>query len=252
MPPWRALTARNPDVILLTALLSPRDEEELVSYLRTLAGAQHIQTHTIPQLASTAADMEQKGGGGLFGKLLGKKEPAPKVTMGGCDPDLFADEIRTFIEAATERKSESAEACTSEWHTSSSRRSRRIGHGRFGSRPGRSSIRAAPRPTPIPEEQPQVAAVSSGSRHSMATLHCAGQRHCGFGTPSLVTNVPSPCLPKIRKSRNGWRRQPAAQRRPRRAVGAKRKPRRSGSARRMPKRACGRGGARARPGGGRG
>ena len=53
-----ALKARVPDVILLTALLSPRDEEELVAHLRTLAGAQHIQTHTIPQLMTTAADME--------------------------------------------------------------------------------------------------------------------------------------------------------------------------------------------------
>lgn len=104
-----ALTARIPDVILLTALLSPRDEEELVACIRRLAGAHHIQTHTIPQLAATAADMEQKNGGGLFGKLLGKKEAAPKQ-VGGCDPDLFADEIRTFIKAATERKSESVDA----------------------------------------------------------------------------------------------------------------------------------------------
>lgn len=88
-----ALTARIPDVILLTALLSPRDEEELVAYLRTLVGAHHIQTHTIPQLALTAADMEQKNGRGLFGKLLGKREAAPSPVMGGCDPDLFADEI---------------------------------------------------------------------------------------------------------------------------------------------------------------
>ena len=78
-----ALNARVPDVILLTALLSPRDEEELVAYLRTLSGAQHIQTHTIPQMESTAADMEPKSGGGLFGKLLGKKEAAPRPSMGG-------------------------------------------------------------------------------------------------------------------------------------------------------------------------
>ncbi len=105
-----ALNARVPDVILLTALLSPRDEEELVAYLRTLSGAQHIQTHTIPQMESTAADMEPKSGGGLFGKLLGKKEAAPRPSMGGCDPDLFAAEIRTFVETATERKSENVEA----------------------------------------------------------------------------------------------------------------------------------------------
>ena len=110
-----ALQARVPDVILLTQLLSPRDEQELVAYLRTLSGAGHIQTHTIPQLASTAADMEQKSGG-LFGKLLGKKEAAPKLLMGGCDPDLFADEIRTFIQTATERKSETVDLLQQRFH----------------------------------------------------------------------------------------------------------------------------------------
>ncbi|MEO8521562.1 MAG: hypothetical protein ABI603_09375, partial [Acidobacteriota bacterium] len=34
-----ALSARVPDVILLTALLSPRDEDEMVAHLRTLPGA---------------------------------------------------------------------------------------------------------------------------------------------------------------------------------------------------------------------
>ena len=103
-----ALNARIPDVVLLTALLSPRDEDELIAYLRTLSGAQHVQTHTIPQLAPTAADLDQKGGKGLFGKLLRKKEAEP-MPMGGCDPDLFADEIRTFVERATEAKSQSVD-----------------------------------------------------------------------------------------------------------------------------------------------
>ena len=107
-----ALSTRIPDVLLLTALLSPRDEEELVTYLRTLAGSQHVQTHTIPQLASTAADVEPKSGGSLFGKLLrkGKKDSGAKASMAGFDPDLFAAEIRSFIEAASERRSESVEA----------------------------------------------------------------------------------------------------------------------------------------------
>ena len=145
-----ALKARIPDVILLTALLSPRDEEELVAYLRTLSGVQHIQTHTIPQLMSTAADIEQKSGGGLFGKLLGKgkKEAPPRATMGGCDPDLFADEIRTFIEAATTRKSESVDALQ-----------QRVAHLEFQSQPSpqattaptsRATTSAAARPTAVP------------------------------------------------------------------------------------------------------
>ena len=46
-----AIDRQLPDVILVTALLSPRDEDELVSHLRALDGAEHLQTHTIPLLA---------------------------------------------------------------------------------------------------------------------------------------------------------------------------------------------------------
>ena len=37
-----ALSARVPEVILLTALLSPRDEEELISQLRTRDSVEHV------------------------------------------------------------------------------------------------------------------------------------------------------------------------------------------------------------------
>ena len=37
-----ALAQRIPDLILVTALLSPRDEAELTDHLRTLEGAAHI------------------------------------------------------------------------------------------------------------------------------------------------------------------------------------------------------------------
>src|SRR6476660_1368150 len=64
-----ALSARVPDVLLLTALLSPRDEDEMVAHLRTLAGADHVQTHTIPQLALSRVDPDaQAAAGGLLGK----------------------------------------------------------------------------------------------------------------------------------------------------------------------------------------
>ena len=251
-----ALTARIPDVILLTALLSPRDEEELVTYLRTLAGAQHIQTHTIPQLASTAADMEQKSGGGLFGKLLGKKDAGPRVMMGGCDPDLFADEIRTFIETATERKSESVEALQ-----------QRVAHLEFqsqparsfsdhdsrdtvvvlgstgtvvlGSRPGRPSLgggaaaRTSPRRTGRQQRRFRV-----GVAIRMAALHCAGQRRCGFGH-AVARHQRPPGGPRRRSGRAG----PAGAKRaagPRR--GGRAAPARGGSR----GRAAARGGSRTR------
>jgi len=99
-----ALDAQIPDVILVTALLSPRDEEELVTHLRALEGAEHLQTYTIPQLAgSRVEDDSRSTQGGLLGKFRRKKEAEP---MSGCDPDLFAEEIRTFIARAAQMKQE--------------------------------------------------------------------------------------------------------------------------------------------------
>ena len=97
-----AVNAKVPDVILLTALLSPRDEAEIIAHLRTVEGAEHVQTHTIPQLASSADDGDAPvAQGGLLGKLRRKKvaEPIP-----GCDPSAFADEVGVFITRAAEMK----------------------------------------------------------------------------------------------------------------------------------------------------
>ena len=43
------IARRMPDLILLSALLSPRDEDTLIAHLRSLDGASHLQTITIPQ-----------------------------------------------------------------------------------------------------------------------------------------------------------------------------------------------------------
>ncbi len=102
-----AIRIQIPDVLLLSALLSPRDEDELIAHLRTLDGADHIQTHTIPQLASTAADQEDSGRGrGLFGVFRRKKDEAHQTS--GCDPELFAEEISAYLQRAAEKKAENA------------------------------------------------------------------------------------------------------------------------------------------------
>jgi len=101
-----AIGTRVPDVVLLSALLSPRDEDELIAHLRSLNGVDHIQTHTIPQLASTAADQEQGGRKGLLGVFKRKKD-APQPIVAGCDPDMFAEEISAFLQRAAEKKAES-------------------------------------------------------------------------------------------------------------------------------------------------
>src|SRR5215467_10903703 len=57
----RALKGRVPDVILTSALLSPKDESVLADWLRTLgAAAAHIQTLTIPVFSSAPARPGQR------------------------------------------------------------------------------------------------------------------------------------------------------------------------------------------------
>jgi len=103
-----AIRSGVPDVLLLSALMSPRDEDELMAHLRTLENAGHIQTHTIPQLASALGPGEGRASKGLFSSFRRKKEPEPAAA--GCDPDLFAEEIRVFLQQAADKKRELQDA----------------------------------------------------------------------------------------------------------------------------------------------
>ena len=103
-----AIRTTMPDVLLLTALLSPRDEDELMAHLRTLDNADHLQTHTIPQLASSLEVPDNRVSRGLLSAFRRKKEPEP--INSGCDPDLFAEEIRVFTQRAAAKRRERAES----------------------------------------------------------------------------------------------------------------------------------------------
>lgn len=96
-----AMRTSMPDVLLLSALMSPRDEDELIAHLKTLENAGHLQTHTIPQLASALEPGEERASRGLLSAFRRKKDPAP---VAGCDPDLFADEIRVYLQRAADKK----------------------------------------------------------------------------------------------------------------------------------------------------
>ena len=98
-----AIDQQLPDVILLTALLSPRDEDELISHLRRLGAAEHLQTHTIPLLSGARVTEQSGRSGGLLGKFRKKKEVEQ---IAGCDPEMFAAEIRAFLARAAELKAE--------------------------------------------------------------------------------------------------------------------------------------------------
>ncbi len=93
-----AIKARMPDVILVTALLSPRDEEQLVKHLRGLK-ADHLQTITIPLLASPRGS--EDGEGGFLKKAFNKKKKDNAI---GADPWAFGDQVAGYLKAAAEAK----------------------------------------------------------------------------------------------------------------------------------------------------
>ncbi len=102
-----ALGDRVPDLVLTTTLLSPRDEAELTDRLRALDGAAaHLQTLTIPVLASPSAKRSSKSGGMLSGLLRGgDDDPAD-----GCDPAFFAEQCKEYLQRAASEKAASLKA----------------------------------------------------------------------------------------------------------------------------------------------
>ncbi len=99
-----ALETRTPDLLLLSALLSPRDESELLDHLRRLEGADHLQTLTIPLLAAPR-DQRRTRQPKLLGALRRKTSARGKEGVdSGCDPSVFAAEIKTYLKQACERR----------------------------------------------------------------------------------------------------------------------------------------------------
>lgn len=90
-----SINRRLPDLILVTTLFSPREEEELIAHLRTLEGAEHLQTLTIPLLATDDDDKPRRG---LF--RFGKKKNQPETRR--CDPAVFAEQINGYLKTAAD------------------------------------------------------------------------------------------------------------------------------------------------------
>jgi CheY-like chemotaxis protein len=95
-----AIGQAMPDVILLSALLSPRDEDRLITHLRSLEGASHLQTLTIPQLRLEKASSV---GGPKKGFSFRKKRETG--TSSGCDPAVFAEEVAAQLARAADLRS---------------------------------------------------------------------------------------------------------------------------------------------------
>jgi CheY-like chemotaxis protein len=88
-----------PDLILLSALLSPREEGKLMARLRALEGASHLQTLTLPQFQRSEETTFRKSGFGFR-----KKQKAPAAV--GCDPAAFGEEIVAQLARAKEIRSQ--------------------------------------------------------------------------------------------------------------------------------------------------
>jgi hypothetical protein len=90
-----AIARRVPDLILLSQFLSPRDEDTLMSQLRSLEGASHLQTMTIPQFRTGEESKSKKSGFGF------RKKQKAAVAV-GADPASFADEVVALLHRASE------------------------------------------------------------------------------------------------------------------------------------------------------
>jgi hypothetical protein len=102
-----AIRERVPDLILLTALLSPRDEAEIADLTRELEGAEHTQTLTIPLLDLGTSRPAKKKKRGLLSALTGDSD-APAAAPSGCDPGVFAEEIANYLRQADQARAEAA------------------------------------------------------------------------------------------------------------------------------------------------
>lgn len=102
-----ALGDRVPDLILTPALLAHRDEQALTDRLRKLGpSAAHVHTLAVPILAASKTRAQETGGG-----ILGKRRDRSEPESVGCDPSMFAAEIKVYLErAARERVAPAAPA----------------------------------------------------------------------------------------------------------------------------------------------
>lgn len=96
-----AVGDRIPDLILTPPLLPPRDEAVLTAWLRQLGdAAAHVQTLAIPILATGDARS-----GDAASSIFGRRRDPQGTAAPGCDPDVFAEQVRVYLGRAASEKS---------------------------------------------------------------------------------------------------------------------------------------------------
>jgi hypothetical protein len=87
-----------PDLILVPALLSPQDDAALAAALRVIATAAHVQMLTIPTFAAPKPKPKR----GVLSAF--RRKQAEDTPIEGCDPKVFAEEIASYLERASEER----------------------------------------------------------------------------------------------------------------------------------------------------
>jgi hypothetical protein len=93
-----ALGERIPDLILISPLLPPQDEEQIVARLAELGGrASHVRLLSIPRI-SDEPPVEKKR------RFRWQSQKDPSVASDGCDPAAFASEVTEYLTRASEQR----------------------------------------------------------------------------------------------------------------------------------------------------
>jgi hypothetical protein len=89
-----AMVAQIPDLILMSPLLAPQDEEQIVTRLASMgAGASHVQLLTIPRVVNSQSPEKKR----RFGWQ--SKKDSPSAT--GFDPITFFNEVAVYLDQAS-------------------------------------------------------------------------------------------------------------------------------------------------------
>jgi CheY-like chemotaxis protein len=96
-----AVGNRIPDLVLTSQLIPPKDEAALTTWLRNLGDkAAHVQTVTIPALATTKAAPS-----GIGSKALSLVRQRTAVSApDSCDRAVFADYVSLYLDLATSER----------------------------------------------------------------------------------------------------------------------------------------------------
>jgi hypothetical protein len=92
---FAALVERIPDLILMSPLLAPQDEERIVARLGSMGvDASHVRLLSIPRVGDGPVPVEKKR---RFGW---QSQKAPSSSGAGCDPAAFANDVAEYLSEA--------------------------------------------------------------------------------------------------------------------------------------------------------